>query len=150
MIVAILVGCSSGSSKPLRIGAPSTSSGRTETVYSYAERVLGQSFTALPGNLVVAGVKVCASKQAKSSKPVRTSDYELVLANGDHVAAAKDAISPRLKDGPVRAGTCVRGFVGWDTSSDQHPTIKDTSTGASWKPNCPARRHRPLRVRTPR
>jgi hypothetical protein len=138
VIVATLVGCSSGSSKPLRIGSPSTSSGRTETVYSYAERVLGQSFTALPGDLAVAGVKVCVSKQAKSSKPVRISDYQLILANGDHVAPTTDAISPRLNDGPVRAGTCVRGFVGWNASSDQHPTIKDTSTGTSWKPNCPA------------
>jgi len=136
VVVASLVGCSSGTAKPLRIGAPATSSGRTETVYSYAERVLGQSFTELPGDLVVAGVKVCVAQDAKRAQPVRVSDYRLVLADGDEIAAAKDEISPRLENGPVPAGTCVRGFVSWRASSDQHPTIKNSSTGTSWKPDC--------------
>jgi hypothetical protein len=137
VIAVALVGCSSGSSKALRIGESSTSSGRTETVYRYAERVLGQSYTALPGD-VVAGVKVCAPKDAKRAKPVHVKDYALILATGEHVAPSKDVISPKLEDGSVSAGTCVQGLVSWNASGDQHPTIKDTSTGASWKPRCPA------------
>jgi hypothetical protein len=134
-VLIVMCGCS-GVSKPRRIGATVTSSDRVETISSYAERVLGQSFSDLPGDRIIARLEVCAPRNGQPLL-VRVRDYQLVLSDGRHVSATTGAVAPRLPDGRVRSGGCVDGFLNWDAAADQHPTIVDARTKASWKPNCP-------------
>src|SRR5580700_9958578 len=116
-VIAVLpASCASGSSKSasirksMSIGKSVVSPTRNETVQAYAERVLTNSFNsplagqAQGGNLAVGELKVCIPAQAKT-QVVRASDYELLLANGKHIAATTGAVSPALPDGRVSPGS---------------------------------------------
>jgi len=142
ILIVALCGCSSssasgsnGSSAPRPIGATITSAERIETIYLYAERALTQSIGQLPSG-AIAKVKVCVPPGARP-QAVHAGDFQLVLAGGRQIAASVAAIAPQLREGTVRAGACVEGYLAWQVASDQHPTIADTRTHARWKPNCP-------------
>jgi len=143
-IAVLLVGCSSGSSNPVSIGKSVVSPTRNETVQAFAEQVLTQSSSnssrqgvaTVVVTVAVGALKVCIPAQAKT-QVVRASDYELLLANGKHIAGTTGPVSPPLLDGRVSPGSCVRGWVDWVVPAHNHPTIVDERTGASWKPNCP-------------
>lgn len=140
-IAALLVGCGSGASTPrslapVSIGTTVVSQTRSETIRAYAERVLPQSFASQVGDLAVGDLKVCVPSDSKTQL-VRASDYLLVLADGERIAATTGAIRPALPDGQVQPGRCVQGILNWMVASDRHPTIADRRTGAQWKPNCP-------------
>jgi len=146
-IVVLLVGCGSSTSEaigkpPVSIGKSVLSPTRNETVQEYAERVLAQSLSsplqgaAIAGDLAVGVLKVCIPAHA-NPQIVRASDYELLLANGQRIAATTGAVGRTLPDGRVGSGSCVHGVLNWVVAADNHPTIVDERTGAEWKPNCP-------------
>jgi hypothetical protein len=110
---------------------------RNESIETYAERVLPQSFKTQVGDLAVAEVKICIPVDAKSGQSVRAGDFTLVLPNHQRVTGTTGAISPIVRSGRLAPGACTQGFVNWKVSTDQHPMIVDQRTGATWKPNCP-------------